>query len=49
MITVRKDYADKQWLARCPDEAAEPFAWMMICAIACLGLWLFDLAIWSAP
>ena len=49
MITIRQDYADKQWLTRCPDEAAEPFALTMVCAVVCGFLWLYDISMGIVP
>ena len=49
MTTIRKDYADKRWLTRCPDEAAEPFALAALCVVVCGVLWLCDISMWIAP
>ena len=47
MITIRHDYADKQWLTRCPDEAAEPFALLAVFyGVLCAALWCSDISMW---
>ena len=49
MTAIRHDYANKQWLTRCPDEAAEPFALTMVCAVVCGVLWLYDISSGITP
>ena len=50
MTAIRNDYANKQWLTRCPDEAAEPIALLAVmCGVICVAIWFSDISRWISP